>query len=372
MASRSVNKVILLGNLGKDAETRFTTGGAARTTFSVATSRTMERPSDWRVERRDRLAPHRPLAPGERGHLPDERASRSTSKAAFRRTATTTRTARRFTGPRLSPMSFILLGGRGEGAGSEDSQSQVVSRPRRADRSGRSSSRRTAGGIRRNRRRRAVLTASRADLQSSWGLVCPPTVPDSPAGDGVDSAPLTAARDSLALSLAKTHEVASTALAPVGVRAEEEQQAPPEAHVVVTGGPGGKLGSHAGGTSRLRQIREIPGPVHETPPAVPATQRPDAGEPRDLLRRAAQVSVTQIPAATAWTLWNHSILSIADTLVRGHVQLGCDAPAAPYSPRRSSAHTPRRPPRRAAAHPLSAAPGCPRSPAPAIGSASWM
>ena len=39
MASRSVNKVILLGNLGRDAETKFTTGGAARTTFSIATSR---------------------------------------------------------------------------------------------------------------------------------------------------------------------------------------------------------------------------------------------------------------------------------------------------------------------------------------------
>ena len=39
MASRSVNKVILVGNLGKDSETRFTPQGAARTTFSVATSR---------------------------------------------------------------------------------------------------------------------------------------------------------------------------------------------------------------------------------------------------------------------------------------------------------------------------------------------
>jgi single-strand DNA-binding protein len=37
--ARSVNKVILLGNLGKDAETKFTPGGAAVTRFSVATSR---------------------------------------------------------------------------------------------------------------------------------------------------------------------------------------------------------------------------------------------------------------------------------------------------------------------------------------------
>jgi len=39
MASRSVNKVILLGHLGKDAETKFTPSGIARTSFTVATNR---------------------------------------------------------------------------------------------------------------------------------------------------------------------------------------------------------------------------------------------------------------------------------------------------------------------------------------------
>jgi single-strand DNA-binding protein len=39
MASRSVNKVILLGHLGKDAETRFTPSGAAVTNFTLATNR---------------------------------------------------------------------------------------------------------------------------------------------------------------------------------------------------------------------------------------------------------------------------------------------------------------------------------------------
>ena len=38
MASRSVNKVILIGHLGKDAETRYTTGQVARTTFPLATN----------------------------------------------------------------------------------------------------------------------------------------------------------------------------------------------------------------------------------------------------------------------------------------------------------------------------------------------
>ena len=39
MASRSVNKVILLGHLGKDAETKFTPNGVARTSFTIATNR---------------------------------------------------------------------------------------------------------------------------------------------------------------------------------------------------------------------------------------------------------------------------------------------------------------------------------------------
>ena len=38
MASRSVNKVILLGHLGKDAETRFTPSGISVSKFSLATS----------------------------------------------------------------------------------------------------------------------------------------------------------------------------------------------------------------------------------------------------------------------------------------------------------------------------------------------
>ena len=39
MASRSVNKVILIGHLGRDAETKFTPNGVAVTRFSVATNR---------------------------------------------------------------------------------------------------------------------------------------------------------------------------------------------------------------------------------------------------------------------------------------------------------------------------------------------
>ncbi len=52
MASRSVNKVILVGRLGKDAETRFTPAGIPVTSFSVATSRRWQdrQTQEWKEE----------------------------------------------------------------------------------------------------------------------------------------------------------------------------------------------------------------------------------------------------------------------------------------------------------------------------------
>jgi len=50
MASRSVNKVILLGNLGKDAETKFTPTGISVSKFSLATGRRTKDPQsgEWK------------------------------------------------------------------------------------------------------------------------------------------------------------------------------------------------------------------------------------------------------------------------------------------------------------------------------------
>ena len=52
MASRSVNKVILLGHLGKDAETKFTPSGASVTKMTLATSRRWKdkQTGDWKEE----------------------------------------------------------------------------------------------------------------------------------------------------------------------------------------------------------------------------------------------------------------------------------------------------------------------------------
>jgi single-strand DNA-binding protein len=52
MASRSVNKVILVGNLGRDAETKFTPSGAAVTKFAIATTRNWkdQQTNEWKEE----------------------------------------------------------------------------------------------------------------------------------------------------------------------------------------------------------------------------------------------------------------------------------------------------------------------------------
>ena len=52
MAGRSVNRVILVGNLGRDAETKHTPSGAAITRFSVATSRRWKdkQSEEWKEE----------------------------------------------------------------------------------------------------------------------------------------------------------------------------------------------------------------------------------------------------------------------------------------------------------------------------------
>ncbi len=52
MAARSVNKVILLGHIGKDAETRFTPSGASVANFTLATNRRWKdkQTGEWKEE----------------------------------------------------------------------------------------------------------------------------------------------------------------------------------------------------------------------------------------------------------------------------------------------------------------------------------
>src|SRR3982751_6469179 len=116
MASRSVNKVILVGNLGKDADTKFTPSGVAKTTFSVATSRRWkdQQTGDWKEEtdwhnvvlwRAENLANY--LTKGKQVYVEGRLRTRSyDDKDGNKRYVT-----------EVMADDVLLLGGRGEGGG---------------------------------------------------------------------------------------------------------------------------------------------------------------------------------------------------------------------------------------------------------------
>jgi single-strand DNA-binding protein len=135
MASRSVNKVILLGNLGRDAETRFTPSGAARTTFSIATSRRWkdQQTGEWKEEtdwhnivlwRQENLANY--LTKGKQVYVEGRLQTRSYEDKDGKKVYTT----------EVVADDVILLGGRGADAGSADEpHSQNAPAPRSSQRS---------------------------------------------------------------------------------------------------------------------------------------------------------------------------------------------------------------------------------------------
>ena len=65
----SVNKVILLGNLGRDPETRYTTGGDAVTNLNIATS---EQWKDKSGEKQERTEWHRVVLFGRQAEVAGE------------------------------------------------------------------------------------------------------------------------------------------------------------------------------------------------------------------------------------------------------------------------------------------------------------
>ena len=133
MASRSVNKVILLGNLGKDAETKFTSSGIAKTTFSLATSRRWkdQQSGEWKEEtewhnivmwRSENVATY--LTKGKKVYLEGRLQTRNYEDKEGQK--------RYFT--EIVVDDLVLLGGdrEGQGSGGEFNQSQPVSMPRSA------------------------------------------------------------------------------------------------------------------------------------------------------------------------------------------------------------------------------------------------
>lgn len=130
MASRSVNKVILIGHLGKDAETKFTPAGAPCTKFSVATNRRWkdQQSGEWKEEtdwanivlwRSENLATY--LTKGKQVYVEGRLQTRSWDDKEGKKQYIT----------EVVADEVILLGGRGEGGG-QDFNQQPVSMPRSA------------------------------------------------------------------------------------------------------------------------------------------------------------------------------------------------------------------------------------------------
>src|SRR6202166_5349311 len=133
MAGRSVNKVILVGNLGKDAETKFTPGGIAVTKCSIATGRRWkdQQSGEWKEEtdwhnvvlwRAENLANY--LLKGKQVYVEGRLQTRSYDDKDGKKVYITEVVAE----------DVLLLGGRG-GEGTEDSgRGAPVSMPRSAPR----------------------------------------------------------------------------------------------------------------------------------------------------------------------------------------------------------------------------------------------
>jgi single-strand DNA-binding protein len=116
MASRSVNKVILIGHLGRDAETAYTASQTAVTKFSVATNRRWkdQQTGEWKEEtnwtnvvlwRGEHVAPY--LTKGKQVFVEGRLQTRSYDDKDGKKVWTTEVVAE----------DVILLGGRGDGGG---------------------------------------------------------------------------------------------------------------------------------------------------------------------------------------------------------------------------------------------------------------
>jgi len=140
MASRGLNKVMLIGNLGKDAETRYTPSGVAVTNFSLATGRRSkdQQTGEWKDEtdwhnivlwRAENLVNY--LQKGKRIYVEGRLQTRSWEDQSGNKRYTTEVVA--------DASGVILLGGRGDEAVQSDDFAQPARRSATAGAQGGSS-----------------------------------------------------------------------------------------------------------------------------------------------------------------------------------------------------------------------------------------
>jgi single-strand DNA-binding protein len=137
----SVNKVILLGNLGRDPETRYTTGGDAVTNLRIATS---EQWKDKNGEKQERTEWHSVVLFGRQAEVAGEYLKKGRSVYIEGRLQTrkyTDKEGHEKYATEIVADRMQLLGGRGEGGGGGDAEfssnnAARESRPAAAGKSG--------------------------------------------------------------------------------------------------------------------------------------------------------------------------------------------------------------------------------------------
>lgn len=120
MAGRSLNKVLLIGRLGRDPEVRYTAGSRAVANFSIATDESWKNKDG---ERQERTEWHRVVAFGKLGEICGEYLSKGKQVYIEGRLQTNEwedRDGNKRKTTEIIADQMIMLGGRGDSAG-EDS-----------------------------------------------------------------------------------------------------------------------------------------------------------------------------------------------------------------------------------------------------------
>ena len=121
----SVNKVILVGRLGRDPETRYTSGGQAVANFSVATDETYK---DKAGERQKRTEWHKIVVWGKQAEIAQQYLKKGSLifiEGRIQSREWQDKEGQKRTSFEIVATNFRMLGGRGDGGGSGGGSASV-------------------------------------------------------------------------------------------------------------------------------------------------------------------------------------------------------------------------------------------------------